>query len=143
MITYNELNEQNHRITELSNVLSYLFKERSMCDTNSCCELFNRYVELVKGHIDVVDKEMYSDLLKSPDERINNVAKNFMSGSVEIKKILKDFTKHWCPLKHKDSLHIHDHAKFMKDTDEMFEIVLQRILDETEHLYPLVRSLAQ
>lgn len=143
MITYAELNEQNHRITELSNVLRYLFKERSMCDTGSCCELFYRYVDLVKEHIEMVDKNMYTDLLKSPDDRINNVAKNFMSGTVEIKKILKDFTKHWCPAKNKDSLNIHDHAKFKQETDEMFEIVLQRILDETEHLYPLVRSLTR
>ena len=141
MITYAELNEQNHRITELTNVLSYLFKDRSMCDTGSCCDLFYRYVSLVKKHIEMVDKDMYSDLLKSPDEKINNVARNFMSGSVEIKRILKDFTKRWCPTKKKDTLHINEHALFMKDTEELFEIVLQRILDETEHLYPLVRSL--
>ncbi len=143
MITYTELNEQNHRITELTNVLSYLFKDRSMCDTGSCCDLFYHYVNLVKEHIEMVDKDMYSDLLKSPDKKINNVARNFMSGSVEIKRILKNFTKRWCPTKKKDSLHIKEHALFMKDTEELFEIVLQRILDETEHLYPLVRSLGK
>lgn len=141
MLTYTELNEQNHRITELSNVLSYLFKDRLICDTGSCCELFYRYVDLVKEHIDVVDKNMYKDLLRSPDGKIKNVARNFMSGSVEIKRILKAFTKRWCPTKKKDSLHISEHALFLQDTEELFEIVLQRILDETEHLYPLVRSL--
>jgi hypothetical protein len=141
MITYAELHEQNHRITELTNVLNYLFKDRAMCDTGSCCELFYRYVDLVKNHIQMVDKDMYSDLLKSPDDKINNVARNFMSGSVEIKRILKDFTKRWCPTKRKDTLRISEHAQFIKDTEELFEIVLQRILDETEHLYPLVRSL--
>jgi hypothetical protein len=142
MITYEALNEQNHRITELSNVLHYLFKDRSMCDTGSCCELFYRYVDLVKEHIDVVDKEMYKDLLSSPDDKVSNVAKNFMSGSIEIKKILREFMHHWCPAsRHKDALHIKDHANFLKDTDELFDIVLQRIQDETEHLYPLVRSL--
>ena len=143
MITYAELHEQNHRITELTNVLNYLFKDRLMCDTGSCCELFYRYVDLVKKHIEMVDKDMYSDLLKSPDKKINNVARNFMSGSVEIKRILKDFTKRWCPTKRKDTLLIKEHAQFMKDTEELFEIVLQRILDETEHLYPLVRSLGK
>jgi hypothetical protein len=113
-----------------------------MCDTGSCCDLFYRYVDLVKEHIEVVDKEMYKDLLASPDDKVSNVAKNFMSGSIEIKKILKEFMHRWCPTaKKKDSLHIKDHANFLKDTDELFEIVLQRIQDETEHLYPLVRSL--
>ena len=141
MITYEELNQQNHRITELSNVLRYLFKDRSMCDTGSCCELFYRYVDLVKQHIDTVDKEMYSDLLKSPDDKINNVAKNFMSGSVEVKKILKEFSKKWCPATQPSELKIKEHAQFLADTNALFDIVLQRILDETEHLYPLVRSL--
>ncbi|HEB83151.1 MAG TPA: hypothetical protein ENJ11_09855 [Gammaproteobacteria bacterium] len=141
MITYDELNQQNHRITELSNILRYLLKERSMCDTGSCCDLFYQYVDLVKEHIDTVDKEMYSDLLKSPDERINNIARNFMSGSVEIKKILNNFSKKWCPSRDKKSLKIKEHERFLDDTNELFDIVLQRILDETEHLYPLVRSL--
>ena len=141
MITYSELNDQIHRITELSNVLRYLFADRSMCDTGSCCELFYRYIDLVKKHIELVDKHMYKDLLISPDEKINNVAKNFMSGSVEIKRILKGFTKTWCDKT--KSLHIKDHARFLKDTDELFDLVLQRILDETERLYPLVRSLSR
>jgi len=141
MLTITELNVQNHRITELSNVLSYLFKDRSMCDTGSCCDLFYSYVDLLKKHIEVVDRQMCSELLKSPDRKINNVARNFMSGSVEIKRILKDFTRHWCPMKKKDSLYIKDHARFLEDTEQLFDMVLQRILDETEHLYPLVRSL--
>jgi hemerythrin-like domain-containing protein len=139
MITYTELNEQVHRITELSNVLRYLFEDRSMCDTGSCCELFYRYIELVKKHIELVDKNMYKELLISPDEKLNKVAKNFMSGSVEIKRILKEFTTTWCDKT--KALHINDHARFLKDTNELFELVLQRILDETERLYPLVRSL--
>jgi len=141
MLTIEELNEQNHRITELSNVLSYLFKDRSMCDTGSCCDLFYSYVDLLKKHIEVVDRDMCGDLLKSPDKKINNVARNFMSGSVEIKRILKTFTKRWCPTKKKDTLHINEHVRFLQDTEQLFEMVLQRILDETEHLYPLVRSL--
>ena len=143
MISYEELNEQNHRITELSNVLHYLFMDRSMCDTGSCCELFYRYVDLVKEHIDIVDKQMYRDLLASPDEKVNNVAKNFMSGSTEIKRILREFMHRWGPTsKRGGSLHINEHANFLSDTDELFDLVLQRIQDETEHLYPLVRSLS-
>jgi hemerythrin-like domain-containing protein len=141
MITYNELNEQNHRITELSHVLRYLFQDRAMCDTGSCCDLFYQYVDLVHKHIDTVDKEMYSDLLGSSDGKVNNVAKNFMSGSTEVKKIFRQFTKKWCPRKGKKQLMIKGHDTFIDDTNEMFDIVLQRIQDETEHLYPMVRSL--
>ena len=142
MVTYTELNEQNHRITELSNVLHYLFKDRSMCDTGTCCNLFENYIALVKEHMDVVDKNMYSSLLNSSEPKISNVAKNFMSGSVEVKKILNKFTKTWCHVKNIGELKIKDHQQFLDATDELFEIVLQRIQDETEHLYPLVRSMS-
>lgn len=141
MISYKELNEQNHRITELSNVMRYLLKDRSMCDTDTCCELFHRYVDMVQEHIDTVEKNMYSDLLRSSDERANNTVKNFMSGSVEVKKIINEFTKQWCPVKSSGVLKIKDHDEFLHDTDRLFDLVLQRILDETEHLYPLVRNI--
>jgi hypothetical protein len=141
MITYKSLNEQNHRITELSNVLQYLLRDRSMCDTQTCCDLFSNYMTQVKEHIDTVDKNMYSDLLASPDEKVNNVAKNFMSGSVEVKKILQSFSKQWCPARGNNDFMIKDHDQFLKAMDELFDIVLQRIQDETEHLYPLVRSI--
>ena len=142
MITYKDLNEQNHRITELSNVLRYLLLDRSMCDTESCCTLFSNYMSLVNEHIEVVDRNMYKDLLASPDEKVNNVARNFMSGSVEVKKILQKFNKQWCPTKGHSDLKIKDHGEFLKAIDNLFDIVLQRILDETEHLYPLARSLS-
>ena len=141
MVTYKELNEQNHRITELSNVMRYLLKDRAMCDTGTCYELFNRYVDLVHEHIDTVEKNMYSELLRSSDENANNVVKNFMSGSVEVKKIINEFIKQWCPTRAHNELRIRDHEEFLKDTDKLFDLVLQRILDETEHLYPLVRNI--
>jgi hypothetical protein len=141
MVSYKELNEQNHKITELSNVLRYLFKDRSMCDTDSCCTLFKNYVNLVQEHIDTIDKNMYTDLLKSGDEKAGNVVRNFMSGSVEVKRILNKFNKEWCPVKAHGELTIKDYDKFLEDTDELFDIVLNRIQDETEHLYPLSRNL--
>jgi hypothetical protein len=142
MITYDELHSQNHTITELSNVLLYLFKERSMCDTGACCELFYRYMAKVKDHIDLVDTNMYNKLLSHDDHKIQALARNFMSGSQEIKRIMQDYTKAWCPRKRGDTLAIKDHEHFLKDSEEMFELVLQRIQMETEKLYPLIRELS-
>ena len=141
MISYEELNDDIHHITELSNILRYLFTDRSMCDTETCCSLFNKYVELVSAHMEIVDKNFGTVLLKDHDKKVNVVAKNFMSGSVEVKRIIKDFKRHWCSTKSKNSLRIKDHNQFLKDTEALFDIVLQRIQDETEHLYPMVRSL--
>lgn len=139
MVTYDELNTQNHKITELSNVLRYLLADRAMCDTEVTCKLFYEYVERVKEHLELEDKQMYSKLLTHKDSRVNNTAKLFLSGSVEIKRIFSAYLKKWCNKKCQ-SLKIRDYNEFRTETEEMLELILNRIQDETEKLYPLVRS---
>ena len=140
MVSFDELFAQNHKITELSNVFLYLIKDRSMCDTDIACDVFFTYVEKVREHIEVVDKKMYKALLASPDQSVNNVADRFMAGSQEIKRIFASYLKTWSNKRTKDLI-IRDHEAFLKDTQEMFDLVLERIQRETEHLYPLVRKL--
>ncbi len=139
MITFEELNTENHKITELSNVLLYLFNDRAMCDTDTACTLFYNYMEKVKDHLKVVD-HLYPSLLADSDKKVNYVANNFMSGEQEIKKIISQYMKSWCN-KNKTGLVIGDYEAFLKDTREVFHMVLNRIQDETERLYPLVREL--
>jgi hypothetical protein len=142
MITYEELHAQNHEITELSNVLLYLFKDRSMCDTDSCCELFFRYMDRVREHIDLVDRNLYGKLLAHENHDIQNLVRNFMSGSQEIKKIMSEYTREWCPMKNARMLSIARHDRFLVDTEKLFHLILQRIQDETEKLYPLIREIS-
>ena len=142
MTTYEELNEQNHKITELSNVLSILIQDRSMCDTNTCCSLFYNYMDRVNNHMQDVDSNLYSHLLKNPSQDANNMANNFMSGSQEIKRIMKIYVKKWCKKnQHELAIGRDQHDTFIKETDEMFEMILNRVQDEMEHLYPMVRKI--
>ena len=142
MITFSELHEQNHQITELSNVFAYLIRDRSMCDTQIACDLFFRYSQKVKDHIELVDRQLCGKLISLPDQGVNNTGDRFMSDSQEIKKIFADYLKDWCSTKHK-TLRIRDHAAFVKDTEDMFKLVLDRIQRETEHLYPLIRKMEE
>jgi len=139
MITFDELNTQNHEITELTNVLSFLLADRLMCDTNICCELFYRYADRIKAHLDMVD-HTYTDLLSNSDTKVNNTARMFMSGSQEIRRIFAKYKKTWCE-KRKQALHFDNHDEFYADTGKMFDLILKRIQDETEHLYPLIREI--
>ena len=139
MTTYDELNEQNHSITELSNVLSRLISDREMCDTTICCELFYRYVEKVTEHLNLVDKS-YSILLSSSDTKAAGVANQFMAGAQELKRIFSQYQKRWCSPKSK-ALKVANHELFYNEINEMFTMVLNRIQDETEKLYPLIREL--
>lgn len=139
MITFDELNTQNHEISELSNVLHYLLSDRGMCDTQVTCDLFFDFVDRVTEHLDVEDSQIYPKLLSSRDIASKNMARNFMSGGVEIKRLFSAYLKKWCGKRGKE-LRIKDYDEFARSTDEMFSLVLNRIQHETEHLYPLVRT---
>lgn len=138
MVSYEELHQQNHRITELTNILEHLLGDRSLCDSKITCDLFFDYVNAVKDHLAITDSAMYSKLLGSGDQKMSNVANRFMGGSREINRIFSAYLKRWCKLKSK-MLVIRDYDAFMHDTEEMFAMVLDRIQDETEHLYPAVQ----
>lgn len=137
MISIDTLQDQNHKITELSNVLSVLLENRELCDTQITCDMFFDYVDLVKSHLELEDKNLYQSMLTHSDPTVKKVADQFMTGSSEIKRVFGQYTKRWC---HKKELRIKNHDKFMADTNDMFELVWNRLVDETEHLYPVVRD---
>ncbi len=140
MITYQQLHEQIHQITEISNVFLYLIDNRKMCDTQITCDLFFDYVEKVKEHLDIEDKTLYTIILKGGDDKARKTAENFLSGSVEIKRIFQDYLKKWSH-KGKHKLVIANYDEFARETRDMFELVLNRFQDETEQLYPLARKI--
>lgn len=139
MVSFQELHQQNHKITELTNILQHLLGDRSLCDSQVTCNLFFDYVNAVKDHMAVTDSEMYSKLLGAGDQKMSNIANRFMGGSREINRIFAAYLKRWCKLRSKQ-LVIREYDEFMKDTQEMFGLVLDRIQSETEHLYPAVRK---
>jgi len=140
MVSFDELHTQNHKITELTNILQHLLGDRSLCDSDVTCNLFFDYVNAVKDHLAVTDSEMYSKLLGAGDQKMSNLANRFMGGSREINRIFSAYLKRWCKLRSKQ-LVIKEYDTFMQDTQEMFDMVLDRIQSETEHLYPAVRQI--
>ncbi|MGV6827606.1 MAG: hypothetical protein ACWA5Q_11585 [bacterium] len=137
MITFESLYNENHKITELSNVFLYLIKERTMCDAGITCDVFFDYMTRINQHLDLVDKHLYTKLLASPEQPVRQRADRFMADSREIKKILNEYFSDWSDQRH---LIIKNHDEFVKDTETVFGLVMDRIQRETEHLYPLVRE---
>jgi hypothetical protein len=139
MTAFSKLHAQNHKITELSNVFLYLVQNREICDTETACDVFFEYSSKVKEHIELVDRELCGKLISYPDQAIKNTADRFLSGSTEIKRIFNQYLKDWCN-EPRHQLRIRDHDEFLKETEQMFGLVLDRIQRETEHLYPLLRK---
>lgn len=140
MITYQELHEQIHEVTEISNVFLYLIESRHMCDTQITCDLFFDYVEKVQNHLEIEDKSLYTVILTGGDEKARKTAENFLSGSKEIKRIFQNYLKKWSS-RGKHQLVISNYDAFINETREVFELVLDRFQHETEQLYPLARSI--
>jgi hypothetical protein len=146
MISYEKLHAQNHKITELSNLLAHILTERSLCDNGECCQIFTNYMDQVNQHIETVDRNLYSELLLSDDSKINNTAKSFMEGTVEIRRIMKQYVSKWCNKTGKRFVfgkQGENYQQFLDDSNAMFSIILDRIQKETEGLYPLVRQLQE
>jgi len=140
MISFQELNQQNHKIAELSKVLIHVINDRALCDTEVACDLFFDFTARVKEHLTIEDREIYQDLLVHHDVSVKNTANCFLSGSAEIKRVFQQYLKRWCQ---KKSLRIKNHDLFIIETNEMFELVLRRIQDEVEHLYPTVKKVME
>ncbi|AGA91783.1 hypothetical protein Thimo_3099 [Thioflavicoccus mobilis 8321] len=141
MGTFANLHEQNHRITELSNVFLYLIEDRAMCDTEVACDVFLAYSKAVKEHIELVDRKLCGKLISHPDQAVKNTANRFLSGSSEIKRIFTAYLKQWCSESQRELTIKNHYDEFVTDTRQMFTLVLDRIERETEHLYPLIRRL--
>ncbi len=137
MINFDELHAQNHKITELSNVLGILIHDRSVCDNPITVELFLKYIQSVRYHFDLEDRQLYSKLLAHDKTSVKNTAKLFLSGSSEIKRLFESYCRRYCK---NGGMRIKNYEKFLSETDVMFELVLNRIQDETEQLYPLVKQ---
>lgn len=140
MATFATLHQEIHEITEKNNVFRYLIQDRFMCDTKIAENVFFDYVKLVKKHMEKVDREFCRQLLSHEAQTVRNTADRFLSGSSEIKRIFAEYLKRYCTPPHQ-CLHIKDHPRFVEDTNQMFDMVLERIDRETEHLYPLIRSI--
>ena len=140
MISIDSMHEHNHKIAEYSKVLSVLIRDRELCDTQVMCDIFFNYVDAVKEHLATEEKNIYQPMLIHSNQSIKNTATQFMSGSMEIKRVIAQYTRKWCS---RNTLRIKNHEQFVNDTEEIFEFVWNRIIDESEHLYPAFKVATQ
>ncbi len=139
MIDLSTLHEQNHKLTELSNVFVYLAHDRALCDTDTACQLFFDYGKRLQEHLGPVDQLVKKHLLAHTDPRTINLARKLVADSSLLRFNCSKYMQRWSEAG-KERFRIADHEAFVCETEELFALVLDRIQRETEYLYPLLRQ---
>ena len=55
MVSFKELNDQNHKIAERTKIILYMIKDREICDTDVTCDLFFDLTDKIKKHHPIVE----------------------------------------------------------------------------------------
>ena len=130
MIPIETLKQQHEEICELLSVLALLVPDETARKTRIVENLFAELAKKVNAHIVLEDGTLYKDLLVHQDQR---TARNFLSGSHELKRLFSDYIRHACRHGPKNK----NCEAFVKETEDVFELLRDRIKIEEDRFYPL------
>lgn len=130
MIPVEELRSENDGIKDLSDVLINLVPDQKLRTNKVFCELMTRFQEKLDNHLKHEARAIYPELLNHNDKKINQVAKDFLSNTHELERILTKYVKRWC-----NNINSDNHDEFENETMEMFKLVDARIEMEESHLF--------
>jgi hemerythrin-like domain-containing protein len=137
MVKIEELRAENQEIVELCEVLTALIDHSHLRNNPVFCELIARFSNKVKAHLSREDQAMYSEMLTHSEKKLRDTASLFMGNTRELKKLFAGYAKQWCH----PSPDAHEHAAFVKETQDMFRIIKERIRMENEQLFPVLAQI--
>ena len=123
MIPIEELKQQHTDIGELMSVLSLLVPDETARKTRIVEGLFSDLAKKVNDHLLLEDGTLYKELLVHQNPAIQRTARNFLSGSHELRRLFSQYIRHACRQGSKEK----DCAAFVKDTEEVFGLLQERI----------------
>lgn len=137
MIPIEKLKTQHHDICELAEVLLALMHDESARETGVTRELFARLAKDVKEHFELEERTLYAELMNHSDKEIKNTTWRFLGGAPHLKKYFSDYVRNCCLWEEGEK----DCEAFVKETDEVFALLKERIQVENKLFYPLVEKL--
>lgn len=130
MIPTKALKNENNEIMELISVISNLVTDQSLRTNTIFCELLQRFQDKLDEHLKHEARSIYPELLNHDDNHIRQVAKDFVSNTHELERILSKYVKRWC-----HEVTTENHEEFKNETLEIFRLVNERIKMEETHLF--------
>lgn len=138
MNAVDELHHGQERICELIRVLSTLSREESLIGTRTYFELLKRLASEVEHQFTLEERNIYSRMLVHEDARVKATASRFLSGEREIKRLFGDYAAKWC----QQNAARQDTNAFVRDTETMFRLLLDRMKNADRDLYPVAAQAA-
>ena len=133
MIPVDELRSENDGIKDLSDVLVNLISDQKLRNNTVFCELMQRFRSKLENHLKHEARSIYPELLHNDDKNIKLVAKDFLSNTHELERIMNKYVKRWC-----DNITTENHEEFENETGEIFRLVDERIKLEEKHLFSVL-----
>lgn len=133
MIPIDELRNENDEIKDLSDVLSNLVSNQALRTNTVFCELLQRFRDKLDSHLKHEARSIYPELLNHDEKKIKQVAKDFLSNTHELERILSKYVKRWC-----HHITTENHEEFETETMEIFRLINERIQMEEKYLFPIL-----
>ena len=133
MTLVEELRKENDEIKELSDVLSNLVANQSLRTNTVFCELLQRFHNKLDSHIKHEARSIYPELLSHDDKKIKQIAKDFLSNTHELERIMSKYVKRWC-----NHISTDNHKEFENETMALFQLVNERIQMEESYLFSVL-----
>jgi len=136
MLPIEEMKQQHEDICELLSVLSLLVPDETARKTRIVEGLFSDLAKQVGKHLTLEEGTLYKELLVYDDPEIQRAARNFLSGSNELKRIFSGYIRNACLSGQKQN----ECSAFVKETEDIFNLLRQRIQIEEDRFYPLAEK---
>ena len=121
-------------VTKMSAILNC---EKLSKDANEMRSLLSQLAGKVNIHLAMEDKALYPHLLGHSDDKLKNIARNYIAEMGDIGTTFKGYLSKW-----PDPTSIQKTPDlFIKETKGLFDVLSKRIAKENKELYPLVDSL--
>lgn len=134
MYSLDELKTQNQEIADLCAVLSVLVEQQSLHNNPYVCELMGRFKEKVWIHLVFEDNTIYSALSRHDNTTVSSIAQDFHDSARQIKKRFSSYVRRWC----NPTVGEHEHDELVKESREIFQLIMERVKYENEKMFPLV-----
>jgi len=136
MIPIAELERQHQEISEMMTVLSILINDERTRKAKVIERLLRDLGDRIVEHLALEDATLYKELLVNENHDVQRVARDFLSGSNQLKHAFMKYIKGACGPHAEDE----ECIAFARETEEVFGVLRERMKKEEKRFYPLAQE---